>query len=40
MQSLQIPNSEERVAPDDAADDETGTAGMKTPLQYEIRVRE
>ncbi|SRR5260370_4169379 len=40
MQSLQIPNSEEPVAADDAADDETCTTGMKIPLQYQVRVRE
>jgi hypothetical protein len=40
VQSLQVPNSEERAAPDDTADDETCTAGMELPLQHEVRERE
>jgi hypothetical protein len=37
VQYLQVPNSEERAA-FDAADDETCTARMELPLQYEVSV--
>jgi len=40
VQSFQVPNSEERVAPDGAANDETFTTRMELPLQYEVRERE
>jgi hypothetical protein len=40
VQSPPVPNSEERVARPDVADDETCTARMELPLQYEVRERE
>jgi hypothetical protein len=40
VQSLQVPNSEELAAPDDAADDETCTARVELPLRYGVRERE
>lgn len=40
VQSLQVPNSEEQAALDDAADDETCTARVELPLQYEVRERD
>ena len=36
VQSLQVPNSEERAGPD-AADGKTCTARTELPLQYEVR---
>jgi hypothetical protein len=40
VQRFEVPDSEERPAPDDAADDETCTARTELPLQHEVRGRE